>query len=599
MSNQTKLAVIVHADVVGSTALVHIDERTAHIRMQEAFHRLSDTIQTYNGRTRELRGDALVAEFDLASDALSAALAFQCANADWVETLEDEVRPVVRVGIALGEVVIADNTVTGPGVVLAQRLEQLARPGEVTIQGAVHDSVPRRLPFEYEDLGDQVLKGFDNPVRAYVAKLSSGASVPAADVPDAGAMTPSRFTRAADARRGKPAITVLGFENRSNDTQQQFFADGLAEDISGALSRLRWLTVVSVVQGPDGRRALSDRQTVLDLDVDFTLRGSVRRAGDRLRVTVFLERADSGEQIWSERYDRSVAELFDLEDDICAVVLARLESELGAAEQRRVRGRPPATLSAWEAYQCGLAERQGVVGLPLHSAKAYFEQAVVLDPEFSAAKAALALTHCFELGWGLVPQSERRGREEQALELAEAAIRVDPREAMGFVARSRVRGLQGDNLAAMNDAQTALERNPNSSAALVMRATAKVFGSTPEEAMADVELAIRLSPLDPYIASMRYTIAALSRLRQGLYEEAVRWGEAGMQTMQSPTWSCALVAIASAQIGQGARARDAVAQLMSRRPDFTISSMLGRRRVGDDDFHAWFVDQLKGVGIPE
>jgi class 3 adenylate cyclase len=181
LATRTKLIVILHADVVGSTALVQKDERVAHERIQDTFHRFSETIAAYDGVTHELRGDALVAEFERASDAVSVALAFQAANRQYNEDLSADIRPEIRVGVALGEVIVADHTVTGPGVVLAQRLEQLASPGEVVVQGAVNEALPRRLPFDYEALGDQILKGFDDPVRAHTIRLSAGETVPAPD----------------------------------------------------------------------------------------------------------------------------------------------------------------------------------------------------------------------------------------------------------------------------------------------------------------------------------------------------------------------------------------------------------------------------------
>jgi len=177
-----KLAVILHADVVGSTALVQRDERIAHDRIQDAFRRFSETISRYGGVAHEIRGDALLAEYNRASDAVSAALAFQAANAEHNNTLDDEIRPTVRIGISLGEVVIADGTLTGPDVVLAQRLEQLAEPGGVCISVEVRHALPGRLPFEYADLGGQEVKGFDEPVRAYAVTLQSGAAIPAPEL---------------------------------------------------------------------------------------------------------------------------------------------------------------------------------------------------------------------------------------------------------------------------------------------------------------------------------------------------------------------------------------------------------------------------------
>ena len=181
-ATRSKLAVILHADVVASTALVQIDERVAHERIRDAFTRASEVISEYGGQAHELRGDALLAEFQRASDAVSAALALQAQNADQNQVLSDNIRPLIRVGLALGEVVIADNTITGPGVVMAQRLEQLAQPGGVCLQGSVQESVPKRFTFEYEDLGVQSLKGFDEPVRAFTVSLRHGEPLPAAEV---------------------------------------------------------------------------------------------------------------------------------------------------------------------------------------------------------------------------------------------------------------------------------------------------------------------------------------------------------------------------------------------------------------------------------
>ena len=174
----TKFAVILHADIVDSTALVQQDEQLAHERTQDTFRRFSDSIEKYQGQVRELRGDVLLAEFERPSDAVTATLAFQTDQACYIEQLNDNIRPAVRVGIAMGEVVIADNTLTGAGVVLAQRLEQLSRSGGVCISAAIHESMPKRLPYDQADMGDRQVKGFDEPVRVYDVELGAGALVP-------------------------------------------------------------------------------------------------------------------------------------------------------------------------------------------------------------------------------------------------------------------------------------------------------------------------------------------------------------------------------------------------------------------------------------
>ena len=176
-----QLAVILHADVVGSTSLVQKNEALAHERIQAAFHQFSEAINSYSGITRELRGDALIAEFERASDAVAAALAFQILNEEFNATLSDDIQPRLRIGISMGEVIIADNTITGAGVVLAQRLEQLADSGGVVVQSAVSETVPARMPYDFEALSEQMLKGFDHPIRAYTVSLRSGEALPIPD----------------------------------------------------------------------------------------------------------------------------------------------------------------------------------------------------------------------------------------------------------------------------------------------------------------------------------------------------------------------------------------------------------------------------------
>ncbi|MCP4332310.1 MAG: adenylate/guanylate cyclase domain-containing protein [Gammaproteobacteria bacterium] len=233
-----KLAVLLHADIVGSTSLVQENETLAHERIQDTFRRFSETIASHGGIAHEIRGDALVAEFTRASDAVSAAVDFQLANATHIEELLDEIRPIVRIGIAMGEVVIADNTVTGEGIVLAQRLEQLAKPGSVCIQGAAYETVPKRLPFVYENLGSHNLKGFEEPINACAVRHESDTTVVVTKALSSGATVDANLS-------DKPSIAVLPFANMSGDTEQEYFSEGITEDIIIELSRFRDLYIIA------------------------------------------------------------------------------------------------------------------------------------------------------------------------------------------------------------------------------------------------------------------------------------------------------------------------------------------------------------------
>ena len=346
-----KLAVILHADVVGSTTLVQKDESLAHERMQDAFQRLSKTTGAYGGIAHEIRGDALVAEFARASDAVCAAVTFQAANTDYNAGIEDEIRPEIRVGISLGEVVIADGTVTGVGVVLAQRLEQLASSRGVCIRGAVYEAVPDRLPFEYESLGEQELKGFIEPVRAYAVNLKSGEAIPPPELRErprrrrivggvialiiilAGGLTwwqpwkpefePTSIERMAFPLPDNPSIAVLAFDNLSGDPKQEYLSDGISESIITGLSRIPEFFVIARQSTFSYKgTAVKVQQMAEDLGVQYILEGSVQKSDDRVRVTAQLIDAVSGRHLWVQQYDRQWGEVLALQDDITQQIVA-------------------------------------------------------------------------------------------------------------------------------------------------------------------------------------------------------------------------------------------------------------------------------------
>jgi adenylate cyclase len=298
-----KLAVLLHADVVGSTKLVQEDESIAHQRILSTFQRLAETTDAYGGIAHEIRGDALVAEFSRASDAVCAALAFQAKNIECNAVRVDQICPEVRVGISLGEVVIADGTVTGAGVV---------------VQGAVSETVPDRMPFEFDYLGEKSLKGFDNPVRAFVARVGTGATIPepesvtSAKKSNADSVDPRTSKDSPD----KPSIVVLPFRNATGDPQQDYVSEGIGSGLVTELSRNRTLTVQSAVWS---KHLSTDRVAVgREFGVRYLLEGSVQKSGPRLRITVQVIDAVSGEIKWADHLDRTGDDILTLQDEIAA-----------------------------------------------------------------------------------------------------------------------------------------------------------------------------------------------------------------------------------------------------------------------------------------
>ncbi|MGI9315739.1 MAG: adenylate/guanylate cyclase domain-containing protein [bacterium] len=427
-----KLAVLMHADVIGSTALVQQNETVAHERIRDAFQRFSETITQHNGTTQEIRGDALVAEFSRASDAVTAALEFQAANTIHNEELSDDIRPNLRVGIALGEVVIADNTVTGEGIVLAQRLEQLAEPGGTCVQGAVYETIPKRLPFEYENLGERELKGFNEPVRVFSVKQRSQTSTSA---------EPKEST--ADLVE-KPSIAVLPLNNMSGDSEQEYFSDGITEDIITELSRFPTLYVVARHSSFAFKGEKVDIKEIAEkLGVQYVVEGSVRRAGNRVRITAQLIESETGSHIWADRYDRDLEDIFAVQDEVTRSIVAVLPGRVEEAVVERVSRKPTKNMTAYEFMLQAKAIRESFSAEDTARSRRLLEKAIALDPRYARAYIYLADSYLVDLMLGLA--TEEAADKQFQLTRKGAAVDINDvlvQEMLGYAYISK--GMWGD-----------------------------------------------------------------------------------------------------------------------------------------------------------
>ena len=556
-----RLAAILHADVVGSTGLLQLNETLAHQRIQGAFRRFSHTIASYGGIAREIRGDALVAEFARASDAVSASLAFQAANTARNDELPDEVRPSLRVGISLGEVIVADNTVTGEGVVLAQRLEQLAEPGGVCIQGAAYETVPKRLPFDFGSLGERRLKGFDEPFKVYAVNLKPGAAIPAAEAPVGRYSATSTISES-------PSIAVLPFTNMSGDPEQEYFSDGITEDIITELSRFKNLLVISRNSSFTFKgKAVDVKEVGKKLGVDHVVEGSVRKAGERVRVTAQLVKVASGNHLWAERYDRNLEDIFAVQDEVVASVVAQLGLNLREAATAYARNRPTESLSAYDHFLRGRAAWwRG----DLNEGFLHLDRALAADSGFAAAHAWLALQYAYQ-SFGSTMGFSLEEIADKTREHAEAALALDDRDPFVHMAASMALGFspRPDKDRGLHHSDMSVALNPHDPDVMYFRAYHLAYFGRHEEALAWLERLRALNPVSTYMLSECYTDIYYM---MGQYEKALETfrGQADVPAQVQVVFAACL-----AQLGRIEEAHACVADMERNRPDsFNLESFV-------------------------
>jgi adenylate cyclase len=455
-----KLAVILHADVVGSTMLVQQNETLAHERIQATFHNFSETIKSYGGITRELRGDALVAEFDRASDAISAALAYQVLNIETNSKLNDDILPLLRIGISLGEVVIADNTITGAGVVLAQRLEQLSEPGGVCIQGAAYETVPQRFPFEYKNLGEQKLKGFEMLVQAYAITLKPDEKIPAPEpIEKAIATVLNQLPRTAP-QDNKSSIFIMPFHNNSNDRGQDYVAKGITDNIIIALTRFRELFVFAYKTSAAADGIIDTPISAYkQLGANYVVEGSVQRSPDRIRVSARMVDARENQHLWAQNYDRNPDDIISIQDEIAELIASSLVDTVEKIDGKRAQKFSNAQLATYDLVLKGRVFLNEYTQEGEIAARECFQKAIDLDSNYAPAYAGMAVSfdHEYYETWCKDPEQANA----RAYEFACKAVKLDDTNIMGLYALAEVYYLRGEHERAVIEIDRAIENNPN------------------------------------------------------------------------------------------------------------------------------------------
>jgi adenylate cyclase len=381
MASPRRLTAILAADMAGYSRLMGADEEGTLDRLKAIRREISDPkIAGHHGRIVKTTGDGLLVEFGSVVDAVRCAVEVQQTMAEHNVDIPAEQRIEFRIGINLGDIILEDDDIFGDGVNVAARLEALAEPGGICVSRVVRDQVRDKLDVAFEDLGEQEVKNIARPVRVFRIRAitpavdAQGAPAPALALPD------------------KPSIAVLPFANMSNDPEQEFFADGIAEDIITALSRYPSLFVIArnscfTYKG----HAVDVKQVGRELGVRYVLEGSLRKSGNRIRVTAQLVEAETGNHVWAERYDRDLADIFAVQDEITEAVTIAIAPAIAEAERQRAMRRPPESLDAWAAYQRGLWHLCKVTEEDFTIALKLFETGTHLDPGFAGCYSGLAL----------------------------------------------------------------------------------------------------------------------------------------------------------------------------------------------------------------
>jgi adenylate cyclase len=584
---ERRLAAILAADVVGYSSLMERDEeRTlAHLKV---CHRelLEPLLAEHSGRIVNSPGDSVLCEFASVVHAVECAVAIQHSVAEREAEVPEAERIRFRIGINLGDVIReADGDLYGDGVNVAARLERLAEPGEIVISGTVFDHLRGELGHAFVPLGEQRLKNIERPVRAYRMALAHGS----------GSSGPPE--RSALPLPDKPSLAVLPFENLSGDPEQGYFADGIAEEVITALSRAKWLFVIARNSSFAYRgKAVDVRQVGRELGVRYVLEGSVRKAGERVRITGQLIDALSGAHLWADRFEGTLADVFELQDRVAESVAGAIEPTLRGAEIERARRKPTGSLGAYDLYLRASPHFHAATPDSVGEALRLLDQALALEPDYAVALGLKAWCHLrgYLCSWAGSEETERTAGE-RAARRALALGQDDPTALAlgGFVLAALVR----DHEAGLAALRRALALSPSSALAFGFSALAHCHAGDYGTAIEHAHRALRLSPFDP-LSFRPLNALAYAHLFTGRHEAAAEYAARSIQANPGFEVCHALLVASLVEAGQLEEAREAARRMMATFPTFRIAQ---RRRMGFRDAARFevYLAALRRAGLPD
>jgi adenylate cyclase len=594
MAEQRKLVAILAADVVGFSRLTGADEDRTLARLRALRSDLIDpTIAVHNGRVVKRTGDGALVEFRSVVDAVRCAIEVQNAMIERNAGLPPERRIEFRIGIHLGDVVEeSDGDLMGDGVNIASRLESVAAPGAICLSEDAYRQVKARLDLLVSDLGQTQLKNIAEPLRIY--SLAVGVAAKTKPATQAESAAPAATPRLTD----KPSIAVLPFTNMSGDPEQEYFVDGMVEDIITALSRFNQLFVIArnstfTYKG----RAVDVRQVAKELGVRYVLEGGVRKSGSRLRITGQLIDAATGAHLWADRFDGSLDDVFDLQDKITASVVGAIEPTMRKAEIERAHRKPVENLDAYDLYLRALPHvyamrpDENLLGISL------LDKAVEFEPTYAPALAHAAW--CYEQrntrGWPPASADDAGN----AVALARRALAAGSDDAVAVVLAGFVLVMVArDYRTGLDAVRRALERNPGSGFVNFMAGTALLFAGDPQDSLALMERAMALGPLDPSFY-MYLMVAGWAQLFSGRPAEALELAERSASL--NPDWDSTYWGLIPAyvQLGRLPEARAALSKFLSLAPGMTVSGLRQLLPIRNQASLELVLDGLGKAGLPD
>ena len=574
-----KLAAILSADVVGYSRLMGADDRATLEALKALRATMTRHIEARDGRVVNAPGDALLAELPSAVEAVQAAADIQADLGKENDALPEDRRMRLRIGVNLGDVLVeADGTLYGDGVNIAARMEALAEPGCICVTGKVVDEVEGRTDLGFRDIGEHAVKNIARPVRAYRVVVD-GSAAPVA---------PSALPE-------KPSIAVLPFDNLSGDPDQEYFADGIVEDLITVLSRMRWLSVTARNSTFSYKGKSPDiRDVGRELGVRYVLEGSVRKGGNRVRISAQLIDAADGNHIWAQRYDRELADIFDLQDEITLTIAGAIEPELAQIERERARRKPADNLDAWDFCQRALWHMWQFDKDDNAEAQWLFRRAIEIDPRFAAAHANLSYSHFMD---GVLAYNDSPHQSfALAGTVAKQAIAIDDKDAMAHCTLGRALTARGDYPSAIAELRATLELNPSFALAHYGLGAALMLHGQAREAVPEFEMARRLSPHDPYMWLFE-SVGAMAHLALGQFEDAERMGRSAIRRPGAGFWAYVSLASALGSLGRIEEARPILDKLRELKPDFSLEFFESVWIGVDPSFTALLFEGLRKAGL--